>query len=169
VVLWFVAAAVASVWMVFRDPRFDYRPLIVGALLPDIVDVWTTDVKPLHSVTVAMGGLVVIMLATIGRRRLRKILLAVPIGMMLHLVFDGAFADTDVFWWPLTGASGTAEIPAVERGWWNLALEAAGAGVIALGISRFGLRERTRRRQFLATGHLTPSNSGAENFSRNRV
>ena len=32
--LWFVATAIVSVWFVFRDPRFDYRLLIVGSVLP---------------------------------------------------------------------------------------------------------------------------------------
>ena len=31
--------------------------------------------------------------------------LGLPIGTMLHLVFDGAWTDTDLFWWPLGGWS----------------------------------------------------------------
>ena len=34
--LWFVSTAVLTVWFVFRDPRFDYRLLIVGSVLPDL-------------------------------------------------------------------------------------------------------------------------------------
>ena len=32
--LWFVGTAIATVRFVFQDPRFDYRLLIVGAVLP---------------------------------------------------------------------------------------------------------------------------------------
>jgi hypothetical protein len=155
VLVWFAATAVATVWAVFRDPRFDYRPLIVGALLPDAADVWFGGAAALHSLLVAVGALVLVMLATIGRRPLRRTLLAVPIGMLLHLVFDGAFTDPDVFWWPLTGSFAETELPAVDRGWWNLALEAVGIGLVVLGIDRFGLRDTRRRRLFLTKGLLT--------------
>ena len=31
---WFIGTAVLAVWYVFRDPRFDYRLLVVGSVLP---------------------------------------------------------------------------------------------------------------------------------------
>ena len=167
--VWFVATAVATVWIVFRDPRFDYRSLVAGVLLPDAVDLWTGGVKPLHSVTVAMSVVVAVMLGTVGRRPLRKILLGVPIGLMLHLVFDGAFADADMFWWPLTGGDATLELPAVARGWWNLPLEAAGAALTVLGIRRFGLGARAHRRRFAASGQLTAVAGSSGEFSGHRV
>ena len=34
--LWFLGTAVLTVWFVFRDPAFDYRLLLVGAVLPDL-------------------------------------------------------------------------------------------------------------------------------------
>jgi hypothetical protein len=34
VFFWFIGTAVVAVGMVFRDPRFDYRLLIVGSVLP---------------------------------------------------------------------------------------------------------------------------------------
>jgi hypothetical protein len=154
VLIWFVATSVATVWFVFRDPRFDYRPLIVGALLPDAIDVWFGGARALHSVVVAMAALVVVMLATIGRRRARRILLGVPIGILLHLVFDGAFSDPDVFWWPVSGSFGDASLPVVERGWWSFALEGAGVALVALGWRRLGLADPERRKIFFRTGCL---------------
>ena len=57
------------------------------------------------------------MVSTIGRRPARKLLLGLPIGMLLHLVFDGAWADTDLFWWPLGGwGFDDAALPEVARG-----------------------------------------------------
>ncbi len=154
--LWFVATAVLTVHTVFRDPRFDHRWLIVGVLLPDVVDVWFGGARVLHSVTGAVIVLTVVMLATIGRRPLRKRLLGIPIGVMLHLVFDGAFDDPNVFWWPFTGGFDDAALPVVSRGWWNLALEVAGAGLIAWSWRRFGLGDPERRRLFRTTGQLHP-------------
>ena len=59
----------------------------------------------LHTLVFSLVLLVVVMLSTVGRRPARKLLLGLPIGTMLHLVFDGAWADTDLFWWPLGGWS----------------------------------------------------------------
>jgi hypothetical protein len=154
VLLWFVGTSVATVWMVFRDPRFDYRPLILGSLLPDAVDVWTGGSWAMHSVLVSMAGVILVMLVTIGRRRMRRLLLAVPIGMLLHLVFDGAFADADVFWWPLGGVAPGAPLPVIARGWWNVVLEAAGAAIVIGGMRRFRLRDTGPWHTFWGTGRL---------------
>jgi hypothetical protein len=154
---WFVGTAVVSVWFVFHDPRFDYRLLVVGALLPDVVDALTGAAWVFHSLAGSVGVLVVVMLATIGRRALRKRLLAVPIGMFLHLIFDGAFTNTEVFWWPFSGAGfDDAALPVADRGWWNLALEAVGIGLCLWAVGRFGLRDPARRRRFVRTGVLEP-------------
>jgi hypothetical protein len=152
--LWFVATAVLTVHFVFTDPRFDHRFLILGVLLPDVVDGTTGGAWVLHSLTGAVGLLVVVMLATIGRRPLRKRLIAIPIGVLLHLVFDFAFTSTDVFWWPFTGGFDGAPLPVVERGWWNVLLEAIGAALLVWSYRRFGLADPERRRQFLRTGQL---------------
>ena len=101
--IWFVTTAVLTIHVVFRDSKFDYRPLIVGALVPDLIDGPFGGAGVLHSVIGAVAIMVVVMLATIGRRQLRKMLIAVPIGILLHLVYDGAFAMDQVFWWPFMG------------------------------------------------------------------
>lgn len=127
-VLWFVGTAFAAVWFVFRDPRFDLRMLALGALLPDIVDVWSGGTWVMHSVTASVTVLALVMLATRGRRPSRPTLLAVPIGMFMHLVFDGVFARTTAFWWPFAGTGfGNDKLPSFDRGWWNVPLEIAGA------------------------------------------
>ena len=128
VLLWFAGGAVAIVWAVFGDPAFDVRLLIVGALLPDIVDGPFGGARVAHSIVTAVALLTVTMLTTIGRRPLRRRLLAVPIGVLLHLVLDGAFGDARLFWWPLSGLSVPhTQLPSVARGWWNVPLEVVGA------------------------------------------
>lgn len=63
-------------------------------------------------------------------------LLAVPIGMFMHLVFDGVFARTTAFWWPFTGVGfGADRLPSFDRGWWNVPLELVGA-LLALWVLR---------------------------------
>ena len=133
---WFVGTAYAAVWFVFRDPRFNLRLLAVGALLPDAVDVWSGGTWVMHSVVSAVAALALVMLATRGRKPSRPALLALPIGMFMHLVFDGVFARTTAFWWPLAGTSfGTDRLPSFDRGWVNVPLEVTGV-LLALWVGR---------------------------------
>jgi len=116
---WFIGTSVASVWSVFRDPKFAYRWVIVGALIP------------VFSVVTVVGFLVAVMLLTIGKKSIRKNFLALTIGLFMHLVFDGAFLSTKMFWWPLAGLSldGYA-IPLIERGFLNIPFEIVGVGLM---------------------------------------
>jgi hypothetical protein len=108
----------------------------------------------LHSLGGAVGLLIVVMATTVGNRPLRKRLLGLPIGVLLHIVFDGAFSTTEVFWWPASGGFGDHPLPVVARGWWNLALEAAGAALLVWAWRLFGLADPARRRRALRTGEL---------------
>jgi hypothetical protein len=138
--LWFVGTSIAAVWFVFRDPQFNFRLVVVGALIPDIIDGIGGGAGPLHSVVTVIGLLAVVMLITTGRRPVRKPLLAVIIGLFMHLVFDGAFANTSMFWWPLGGfATYEQALPSVDRGWINIGLELVGVGLIIWVRSQIGL------------------------------
>jgi hypothetical protein len=154
VFFWFIGTAIVTVGLVFRDPRFDYRLLIVGSVLP-LADGLTGGARVFHSLTFSVVLLAVLMLATSGRRPIRKLLLGLPIGMILHLVFDGAWSDTEVFWWPAFGWSfEEAPLPEVARGWWSLALEVAGVALCGWLWRHNGLGGAARRRRFLRDGHL---------------
>lgn len=158
--LWFVGTAIVSVWYVFRDPRFDYRLLCVGALAPDLIDAILGGARVMHSVVVAIALLMAVVIASSGRKPWRKRALAVPIGMMLHLVFDGAFTNTRVFWWPLGGVSfGDERLPSIERGWLTLLLELLGAGLLWWIWRTFGLASPRRRQAFWKEGRLEPVGS----------
>jgi len=155
VLLWFVGSSILTIWFVFRDPRFDLRVLTLGALLPDLVDLPLGRVSPAHSLVVAVGALVLVMGVTIGRRSVRKRWLALPIGMLLHLVFDGVAGSTEVFWWPFAGVDlGDRTVPSVERGWWNVPLELVGALMVSWMWRRGGLADPAARRDLLRTGQL---------------
>lgn len=152
---WFVGTSVMAVWFVFGDARFDYRFLAIGALAPDVIDVPFGGARVMHSVVGSVALLVVVMLATIGRRPLRRRLLALPIGTFLHLVFDGAFANTGVFWWPFGGVRfEDAPWPTWDRGPWSVVLELIGVVLCAWVVRRFGLRDPQRRNRFWRTGVL---------------
>ena len=127
---WFVATAILTIAWVFKDPRFDYRLLAVGAVLPDVID-WPTGWRVMHSVVTSIVLLALVMLVSLGRKPYRKILLGLPIGTFLHLVFDGAFTSARVFWWPIGGWEFSADaLPVAARGLWNLPLEIAGAAAL---------------------------------------
>jgi hypothetical protein len=150
--LWFLGTAVLSVWYVFTDPRFDYRLLVVGAVVPDLIDIPAGQARWAHSLTVSVGMLAAVMLVTAGRKPIRRLLLGLPIGMMLHLVFDGAWASTKVFWWPFLGSWGNVDVPSIQRGWWNVPLEIAGAVMLLWIWKRFELTDPERRRTWWRTG-----------------
>lgn len=114
--LWFAGGALAIVWSVFRDPRLDHRLLIAGALLPDVVDgVGWRGVGPMHTLAVNAALLAGVVLVTIGRRSLRRRLLAVPMGTLAHVVLDGVWARTKTFWWPFLGGELDGSLPTLDR------------------------------------------------------
>jgi hypothetical protein len=129
---------------------------VIGALLPDIIDRIWGGARAFHSVTASVAILVVVMLSTIGRRPIRKRLLAIPIGMFLHLIYDGAFNNTQVFWWPFTGLSFSGDqLPVVDRGMLNIGFEIVGILLCAFAWKKFHLNDPIRRKNFLKTGTLS--------------
>lgn len=153
--LWFAGGALVAAWLVFRDPAFDHRLLIVGALAPDVLDLPFGGARFFHTLLAGVATLAVVMLATRGRRVLRRHLLALPIGLLLHLVLDGMWARTEVFWWPAFGTSfEDTPLPVTDR--WALVpvLEVAGAAALVWGWRFFGLDDPQRRRTFLRTGRF---------------
>ena len=90
-----------------------------------------------------------------GSAMITGLLLGLPIGMILHLVFDGAWNDTDTFWWPFTGLElDGGGSPIVERGWLSVVLEAIGLAICVWIWRTNGFGRAERRRDFLRTGQL---------------
>lgn len=154
--IWFVGTALAAVWVVFRDPAVDHRLVVVGALVPDLIDLPLGGAKAAHAVVFPVVVMTVVMLATRGRRLARRSFVMLSVGIFLHLVFDGVVDDSEVFWWPFTGVSFTgAEVPSVARGWgWNLVLETIGAALCVWLWRTWGLADSERRRRFLRSGRI---------------
>ena len=113
--LWFVGAALVVAWLVFRDPAIDYRVLIAGAVLPDVVDAPLGGARMAHTLLFSVVLLTVVMLGTRGRRHARRRWLFVPVGTFVHLVADGMLGRTKAFWWPFLGGSLHGSLPWLDR------------------------------------------------------
>jgi hypothetical protein len=112
-ILWHLGITVMVVRYVYRDPAMDLRWVLAGSLLPDLVDkpigsLWFHDTFGTHRLLahallfpVVLLGVVV----AVTRRGspLRKGLIALVIGVLLHLALDAAWIDPEAFWWPLFG------------------------------------------------------------------
>lgn len=153
---WFAGLAFVIVWSIFKDTAIDYRLVMAGALFPDAVDIFRDGPRELHTLGASVVLLVAVMLATRGRRLLRRRLLAVPIGTFCHLLLDGMWTRTTTFWWPfLGGRLGNTGLPSLQRPAALLAAQEA-AGLLALlwCARRFELADGAKRAAFVRTGRL---------------
>lgn len=112
-IFWHLGATTAAVRYVYRDPAMDLRWVLVGSLLPDLID------KPLgsilfvdhfgahrlfaHALVFPVVLLFAVLIATRRRSPLRRGLIGLVIGALFHLVLDGAWAEPEGFFWPLFG------------------------------------------------------------------
>jgi hypothetical protein len=166
-ILWHAGVALAVVWNVFRDRAIDYRLVVVGSLLPDAVDLGLGHRAYAHTLAAPALVLAAVMLSTTrpagrggkaSRRLLRRRLLALPIGMFLHLVLDGVWARPELLWWPLFGARfpDGGLFPPLRL---LVAEEIAGAWALGWFVWRFRLADPVRRRTFLRSGRLVGAES----------
>ncbi len=98
--------------------RFDIRFLIIGALLPDIID------KPFGYLLLGNGRifchtLLFLILITLGgyylyRQYRRTPLFALSFGVFMHLVLDKMWIEPETLFWPLYGF---AFVRANDEGW----------------------------------------------------
>ena len=76
--------------------------------------------------------------------------------MLLHLVFDGVWNDTDLFWWPLGGwGFDDAALPEVGPGLVGRGARARSALAVLVWVWRASrLSDPAARRRFLHDGRL---------------
>jgi hypothetical protein len=160
--IWFAALSVSGVLLVFKDPRLDHRAVALGSVLPLLVDAMFGAatgsffrVGPAHSMVVHVAVLMAVMLATIGRRPIRKRLIAVSIGGFAHLILDGAWVRTGSFVWPLLGWRFRGREFLFDRPLLlSVAMEAIGVAVAVLMYQRCRLSQKSRRDGFTRSGTL---------------
>lgn len=148
--------SVVLTFQIFQSPAIDYRLVALGAVLP-VAEV-PFGSGPLHSLLASTLVLTVVMLATRGRRLVRRRWLGIPIGMYFHLVLDLAWTRTETFWWPFLGWDlGDGAAFELDRGVWTLVMECVGILVAVWAYRRFGLDDPTRRDRFVRSGQLDRS------------
>lgn len=158
-ILWLVGSAMVAMWIVFRDPAIDHRVVVLGVLTPLVVDAVIGRPTVLHTLAGSVLLLALVMALTVGRRAARRRWLGLPIGTFLFLVAGGAWADQDLFWWPIAGPElPDRPLPLLDRPVAViLVLEVAGGLALWWAWRRFGLDDPTRRQRFWRTGRLDPA------------
>jgi hypothetical protein len=171
VILWHAGLATFLVYATLGRRRIDYRYILAGAVLPDVVDgvlnlAWLHEPagrSVAHSLLAVNVVAVVVLVGLRGERRLAVFGLAV--GWLLHLVGDGMWQAPRTFYWPAFGSDFATRPP--EPYAWDLlghpfdhALtwggELLGLAILAWFWIAFRLGERGRRRLFLGDGYLRP-------------
>lgn len=141
---------------VFDSPGLDYRLVVLGAVLPVGEGIlggpWL-----LHTLLFCVVVLFGVMVVARGKRLVQRRWLGVPIGLFAHLVLDGTWARTEVFWWPFAGsdALGGSSVPEFGRWPGGLAFEFVGILVGLWAWRRYGLSDPSRRDDLVRDGRLT--------------
>jgi hypothetical protein len=109
VFFWHAAGAIFLFRWIFRDPKVDWRLLVLGSVLPDVVDFGVglfvgglTVERVGHSLLVPTLIAVGILLST-RRGRRRRHLMTLIVAWLFHLVLDGIWLEGKVFLWPFLG------------------------------------------------------------------
>jgi len=154
VLIWFAALAPVLVAEVFRSPMIDYRVVLLGSLLP-LVEVLIGPFV-LHTLAAPVATMAVVMAATSGARLRRRRWLGLPIGMFFHLLLDGVWTDSSLFWWPFFGVRfGSGRLPEFDRPLAVLVvLELLGLAAAVWGWKRYDLRDRANLDLLRTTGQL---------------
>lgn len=153
-ILWFAGLSVLGVITVFQSPGVDHRLVIAGSVLP-VTEGLLGHPWVLHTLVGAAAALGITVLATRGKRLLRRRLLGLSVGLFAHLVLDGSWTRSRLFWWPLLGRSfGRRQVPELSHGWIVVIFELAGVVALAWCWRHTGLGDAERRRRFLTSGRL---------------
>ncbi len=150
--------------------RVDFRYILIGAVVPDLLDgmlhlVGIYDGPAgrwiAHSLAASLAVAVVILLGFSGERRLS--VFGLFVGWLLHLVGDGMWSAPETFLWPAFG-TGFSTSPVEPYSWTLLTdplahLSTWGGELVGLAILwwfyvAFRLGEDDRLRRFAKDGYL---------------
>jgi len=167
-ILWHSGMTLLLARYIFGDPRMDLRVLVLGGLLPDLID------KPIgsilflerfgsgrvvaHSLLFSAVVMTAVLVMTRRGSAARRRWMALPIGSLLHLVLDIPIDPVVLFWpglggFPRSRYEGFSElIPYLTDHFWVVAQELVGLGVLVWMWRKAGLGSAARRRQFITTG-----------------
>jgi inner membrane protein len=169
--LWHLGTAMALVYVTLGRRRIDYRFVLLGAILPDLVDgvlgVFVFDGPAgrwiAHSLLTVIVIAVAIILGLRGERRLA--VFGIAVGWLLHLVADGMWEAPETFLWPAFGTD-FADSPTepyswdvLLRPWEHLGTwggEVVGVAILAWFWVAFEMKRDGRFQLFLRDGYLRP-------------
>lgn len=156
--LWFLILAPVAVAQVFKSPMVDYRLVALGAVLP-LVEAAFGGPRLMHTLIFSVVAMGAVMALTVNRRLLRRRLLGVPIGLMVHQVLDGSWTDKNLFWWPVFGSEfGGSGLPAWSRSIaFGLLLEIIAVAVGFWAFNRYQLDKPANQKLLLEEGQLARS------------
>lgn len=168
---WHIGATTAFIRYAFRDPAMDLRFLVLGAILPDLIDLpiavvwWDTfgSVRlAAHSFTFgALAMAAVLVVTRRGPRRKRWMLLAV--GVLAHLALDAMWQSPETLWWPFLGTEFTGSGFATYADYLRDLIgdplmwlgEAAGLAYVVWMGRRIGIGDSEVRRSLMRTGAIS--------------
>lgn len=168
---WHLGLAATIVYVTLGRRRIDYRYILIGAILPDIVDALliATVVEsesgrgPAHSLSAVILVALVIMLGLRGE--LRQAVFGLAVGWLLHLVGDATWSAPRTFLWPAFG-SVFESVPSEPYSWalfndplqhvWVWLGEVVGLLALLWFWIAFRLGEEGRLKLFLSDGYLRP-------------
>jgi inner membrane protein len=171
VLLWHMGTAALITYVALGRRRIDYRMVLLGAILPDLVDgvlgLWLFEGPAgrwiAHSLVAVAVVAAALLVASRGERRLA--LFGIAVGWLLHLVCDGMWQAPETFLWPAFG-SGFARAPREPYSWDLLARpldhlstwggELVGIALLAWFYAAFELGRDGRLRAFARDGRLRP-------------
>jgi len=157
VFFWFIGLAFVVVAIVFDSPSLDYRLVMAGAVAPMFEHLWGGPWIT-HTLLWPVGLMTAIMVVARGRRLTQRRWLGLAIGFFMHLVLDGSWARTSLFWWPGFGVSiADADTPSLPGVAALVLMEIVGLVALGWAVRRWGLMDEQRRRRFLSTGNLERS------------
>ena len=163
-----MGVAAAIVYVTIGRRRVDYRFVLLGAVLPDLIDgatCWAYDCAGgrgiAHSLVANVAVTVAIILVLRGETRLS--VFGVGVGWLLHLVADAMWDAPKTFFWPIAGMD-FSTTSAEPYSWdlftdpashlWTWGGEVAGILILAWFWVAFDLRDAARRVRFLRDGQL---------------
>jgi len=101
-----VAYGLERVWR--RSPPWDYRLVLVGALLPDLIDkplalagIWGG--RAIGHTILAFAVLTAVTALLVRRRWISPGWWALPLGLVVHLVLDQMWLTPSILLWPAFG------------------------------------------------------------------
>ena len=111
-ILWHTGVTLVLFLRIFKDRNADLRFLLIGSLIPDIVDKFlylvliTDDSRTYgHTLIFAVVVLFIIMIGTKRDNENRKRYLLIPIALLFHLLLDEMWMFKETLFWPLFNAS----------------------------------------------------------------